>query len=194
MGNYLSPFSSVSLSLPVSVHCVHTIKAVTFGVNLLEAVMNAVQWHLLHTLGMSRHRTRPLRAERKSRKLFSICDYPGQPSCLHVRLAGRDSLRQTRAVIHRSHHYYHYQNPVVIMGRHPADKPSVLQVEIDGALGPLWALHNVFKGPNAVRVERWKEINSDGENERVRARQTQKNEVHLQTRHPVFNLPFIDLL
>lgn len=54
------------------------------------------------------------------------------------------------------------KEPVVIMGRHPAAKPSVLQVEINGARGSWWALHNVLKGPNSGKVERQKEINSDG--------------------------------
>ena len=102
--------------------------------------------------------------------------------------AGRDGLRQTWAVIRRGNHYYRYQNPVVIMGRRPADEPSVLQVEIDGTLGPLSALRDVSKGPNAVRVQRQKEINSDGESE---TKGTGKNEVHSQVRQPVFNVPLI---
>lgn len=74
------------------------------------------------------------------------------------------SARQTRAVIHRRHHYYRYLNPVVIMDRHPADEPSVLQVEIDGAPGPLSALCNVFKKVQSLwEVEGEKEMNSDGE-------------------------------
>lgn len=50
------------------------------------------------------------------------------------------------------------------MDRHSADEPSVLQVEIDGAPGPLSALCNVFKKVQSLReVEGEKEMNSDGE-------------------------------
>lgn len=76
---------------------------------------------------MSRHRSDPDPLERQSRNLSGICDYSGwqrQPPHKQV-------------VIHCSNDYYRYQNPVVIMGRHPADKPSALQVEINCAPGPL---------------------------------------------------------
>lgn len=86
---------------------------------------------------------------REIRNLLSICD------CSTPTESSARSARQARAVIHRRDHYYRYLNPVVIMDRHPADEPSVLQVEIDGAPAPLSALCNVFKRSN--RGERRRE-------------------------------------
>lgn len=81
---------------------------------------------------MSHQRTCPQQVERKSSNVLSICDYSGQPSCLGVQLAGRHSPHQTQAAIV----IIVIKNPVVIMGRHPADKSSVLQVEINSETGP----------------------------------------------------------
>lgn len=120
--------------------------------HLFGTVVNPIsthcnQYNILHRLGVWNHRTP------SEPNLFSICDYSGQQSRVCVHLTSSDSLHQTQTVIHASNHYYHYQNPVVIMGRHPADKPSVLQVEINVTPSLLSALYFVLKDPNIVRVE-----------------------------------------
>lgn len=86
---------------------------------------HVVEYNVLHMSRMSRHRTRPKRASRKSRNLFSICDYSGQLSSLCVQLASRDGLHQTQAAIHYMQSLLVIKTPVVMMGRHPAGKPPV---------------------------------------------------------------------
>lgn len=105
---------------------------------------------------------------RRSRNLFSICDYSGHLSW--------DGLHQTQAAVQHCGHYYHYQKPC----RRPADKPSALHVEIDGASDPLCVRHDVFKGPKAARVQ--KEVKSDEGKEAVRAGEEQSSNIYLKER------------
>lgn len=64
--------------------------------------------------------------------------------------------------------------------RRPADKPSALHVEIDGASDPLCVRHDVFKGPKAARVQ--KEVKSNEGKEAVRAGEEQSSNIYLKER------------
>jgi len=67
-----------------------------------------------------------LMKERERGNLFSICDTSVLVLGLHQTACY--ALRQSLLSLSK---------PVVITDRHPADKPSVLQVEIDGAPSPV---------------------------------------------------------